>query len=144
MPDKTRGITRFCHCYNQKQKKTPFAAFRFSNTGHGHKPKKLSSRNSSCLERPFRFWRNLATTPFQPCVFPHGFFRFHARNPCWILLLPSLFWAFRQRPTGRFCYSALFSRNKVLSPSKLDTPHFTHEIHPDHQCISISAGLRTI
>lgn len=82
LPDKSREISRFCCCYNQKQKKMHFAAFRFSDTGQGHKPKKLSSRTSSCLEIPFRFSPALATILFQPCEKSHGFFRFHARNPC--------------------------------------------------------------
>ena len=86
----------------------------------------------------------LATTFFKPVFRDTGFFRFHARNPCWIQLFPSLFSAFRQRPTGRFCYSALFSWNEDVSSSKLDTGFFTHEIGISDLCISISAGLRTI
>ena len=63
----------------------------------------------------------LATTFFKPVFRDTDFFRFHAQNSCWIPLFPPLFSAFRQPPTGQFCYSALFSRNEGVSPSKLDT-----------------------
>ena len=70
----------------------------------------------------------LATISFKPVFRDTGFFRFHAQNPCWNPLSPALFPPFRRANIQPFCYSATISLKLPVSPPKLDTANFTHEL----------------